>query len=446
MKQGSELSDLLKVINEHSKIILNKNNDTLLDSITSKMFEYGVLSGDVVKYLMHERELEKAPIEEIALLADSISKCGSDFADLKLINWFNKYEIKDFMTYHRMTNKVLDNSNQSIQLEYAQEVESDVYSVVVDYSTLAQWLQNGVLTYNFKNQRTPIKKINNSGEEYYVPRVYSKNVKEIERDLLNNDLRSTLIWLNCPVGSSEDSSGSELLYDNESMILEITKGSKIDILDGMHRLSGITQAYLKNTEIKGRTTVHISNFDEQKAMSLQAQLAKATPFDKSRARQLAREGMATHIIDVLQRDVLKGRISTQTHGRLKDEVVSYVSLENAINANFDPKNKLEAVQLGEKLNDYMMYLFGYYEKRRDDTILFHSNAFFGHMYLAKRMIENEIPFSKLNEFIDQINVSKDNPEWILKSEQGNTKLMSNRFNKNLKIQIDDIFNNREGNS
>src|SRR5690606_30735444 len=205
-----------------------------------------------------------------------------------LNNWFNPIEIKRFRQFVR------DNKSDSDSISLPQVFENvvhlgrGVYQVAIDYSIIARMYKYGLLRYNENIQREGrLRKVN--GEYKTEIKVYHKNVKEIKNEVLNEELDFTALAYNCAVDTTDDESGYELLFDPVNNTLTITKGTIIDILDGTHRTMGIYEAYQEafkeGKTIEGKITVFFSNYTEERAKKYQVSLAKATPFNKARAKE-----------------------------------------------------------------------------------------------------------------------------------------------------------------
>jgi len=114
-------------------------------------------------------------------------------------------------------------------------------------------------------------------------------------------------------------------------------------------------------------------------------------------------------------------------------VVTFSELSNAIDKSFIIENRIEIIKIAKIINEYMMYLFAYYKENLVDkeSLMFKSRMFIGHIELAAKMFENNIPFEDLNKHLDKIDFTKDNPIW---EEVGIVKYGSMSLRNRAKIQ------------
>ena len=79
--------------------------------------------------------------------------------------------------------------------------------------------------------------------------------------LLNDSLKESTIYLNAAPTTS--SVGDELIYDNSTYTI-VTEDTRIDVLDGFHRLLAVQRALRENPMIEFEFNVVFSNFTTSK--------------------------------------------------------------------------------------------------------------------------------------------------------------------------------------
>ncbi|RKJ56989.1 hypothetical protein D7X33_30130, partial [Butyricicoccus sp. 1XD8-22] len=223
----------------------------------------------------------------------------------------------------------------------------------------------------------------------------------------------TALAYNCAVDTSDDESEQELLFENN--VLEITKGTIIDILDGTHRTMGIYEAYNENPNIEGKITVFFSNYTEERAKKYQVSLAKATPFNKARAKELAKLRYSDELVSRLKDGgELKGRISSDNRPiRDAGQLTSSEILSDAFERHWKPEKRKEIGNIVKEFNKYLDVLFADFDKyiKDEDNLLFSKLFFVGHVILAKRMYDKNIEYDKLDEIFNGIDFSINNAMW-----------------------------------
>jgi hypothetical protein len=77
-------------------------------------------------------------------------------------------------------------------------------------------------------------------------------------------------------------------------------------------------------------------------------------------------------------------------------------------------------------------MFGYFEEQSKDNnnTLFSNKTFNGHIMLARYMMDNEIPFEKLEEIINTVNFAKDKMHPALEDFM---KIKNNNYKKFTKM-------------
>ncbi|TBW72007.1 hypothetical protein EQ811_14455, partial [Staphylococcus capitis] len=156
---------------------------------------------------------------------------------------------------------------------------NDVYSTKMSVKELGAFMNSGIINYNFDIQREAKLEIR-TDEIIKTPNINERNVREMVNHLLNDSLKESTIYLNAAPTTS--SVGDELIYDNSTYTLIVTEGTRIDVLDGFHRLLSVQRALRENPMIDFEFNVVFSNFTTSEAIKWQAQHSKATAWSKNR--------------------------------------------------------------------------------------------------------------------------------------------------------------------
>ncbi|MCM3387236.1 hypothetical protein M3649_03705 [Ureibacillus chungkukjangi] len=415
MKDGKTQKDLAEVLSKYARTVL-KNKHVMTEVSSHLAKKHNIKLGRIMYYLNDPARFSEGELSEVALIAEQIFLKLDEAEDLEPKRWFNPIEIKRFRQYKFVSIDDIDKIELPLTFDNAVYLGSGVYQVAVKLTTIARLYKYKLLHYNFNIQREG-KFVKGKTEQEI--KVYRKNVNEIKKEVLEGELDKTALAYNCAVDTSEDESERELIYDKENHTLTITVGTVIDILDGTHRTMGIYEAYLENpdkVDDEEMITILFSNYIEDKAKKYQVSLAKSTPFNKARAKELAKERLSDELVGRLKdgEGMLKKRIySTNNVNRSFGQLTSFEVLSDAFDNYWRPEKRSEIKDIVKEFNEYLEYLFDYYEDRvfDDNSLLFSKLFFIGHVIVAKHMYENNISYGLLNEYFDNIDFNKNNQQW-----------------------------------
>ncbi|RKJ69384.1 hypothetical protein D7X33_23835, partial [Butyricicoccus sp. 1XD8-22] len=200
--------ELISLISKYSpELIKNKKK---MDEVAFHLNrKHNISLGRLMYFFNNTERLLEAEIPELALIAEQIHNKLDHAKELDLRNWFNPIEIKRFRQFSRVSNDDSDRISLPLTFENAVYLGRGVYQVAVDYSIIARMYKYGLLRYNENIQREGrLRKVN--GEYKTEIKVYHKNVKEIKKEVLDNELDFTALAYNCAVDTSDDESEQEL--------------------------------------------------------------------------------------------------------------------------------------------------------------------------------------------------------------------------------------------
>lgn len=438
MKHTKSREELIEKVSEYIPKILEDNNsvDEISDYLLTK---HNIDYGRLMYFFNDPSRLNEAETSEVALIAEQLNLKLDDSDELQLSKWFNAGEIKEIRQYYYEDESKRDKIELPLVFKHVAYLGDGVYQVPLDYKMIARLYKYELLNYNFEIQREGrLRKVGN--EIIQEMKIYRKNVNEIKERVLQGKLKKTALAYNCAVDTSEDESEQELIYDEKDNTLTITKGTRIDILDGTHRTMGIYEAYMENPEIEGKITVLFSNYTTAQAREYQVELAKATPFNKARARELAETKKSDTLVSRLKSEgMLKDRISsTNTVNKNLNQLTTFTILSDAFDKHWKPEKPSQIRNIMNSFNQYLEYLFEYYEDYISDNnnLLFSKWFFVGHVILAKKMHDEEIPYEKLNEILNNIDFNGNNEMW---KELGIVTEKSNTSEKKIIKNIEGYF-------
>jgi hypothetical protein len=297
-------------------------------------------------------------------------------------------------------------------------VGNGAYMVTVDIQTINKLLSNELLDYNYDLQReASYRRVKNEIKK--EPTLVMSNVKEISSHLLEGTLVPTVLVWNAAVRSS--STGTELIYDSNTMELTIEKDTDLFIVDGWHRCKGSQNALQINPDLHFNFGVLITNYSTKKAQQYQAQLAKATPISKVRIKELEANRLSDTVVQQLKEESdLKGHISsTERIHSLNKELVTYNVISDTIDEEFKMETRADAADVGDFLVEYFNMLLGSYpeeflmniEETRKKSLINNNNMFIGYIILARRMFESNMKARDIRKIVKDIDFSKENKLW-----------------------------------
>lgn len=404
MKRGKDRDLLIEYLKIYVPLLLN--NKKMLEEVSSHLDEvHGIEKGFLLYFLSDFKILSDQEDSIIGLIAEQISlKIPESQKYLNIEEWFNAYEIKAMHNYVYISPISYDEITLPYTFEDVTDLGDGVFCVPVENSVIARLRKYHLLNYNFDNQREA--KLIRVGDTFKkVMNIFYRNIEEMIDLILRRKLVKTALAYNCVVDSSKGDMG-EFTYNEKDKTLTVHEGTKIDVIDGAHRTIAFYEAYKANPDIKGKTVVFFTNYTPKQARTYQAQLAKQTPISKQRAEQLEEDSHTITLINRLNSEgVLQDRISLDDrYGSIGDSFVSQTDLKNGFNEFWKPSTHKEISVIMEAFNEYLEEYSAYYnsftKEDRDKLELFNRRMFIGNIILARKMFEDDIPFEKLPEFLN----------------------------------------------
>lgn len=405
MKAGKTREEIVEIIKFDMQEISKKRKE--IEEVLGYLEDnHDIKRGALLSYFTDINKVTELPTEELALLGEQLSiKLNKDS---KFLNeYYTDEEIKRLRVYKQ------PNKKKKVELKFkpAIKLSDKVYIVPMSREQIAMLYENGTFVWDENVQREGNKK-QHGDTIITVPKLNWSNIEEIKQQALDGILMENELAYNCVLGSSPE--GQEVYYNENTNELALADEFLGQILDGMHRTVGIAQAWRENPNIEGYMPVRISNYTTKEAARYQVELSKAVPVDKSRIRELSKEKLTDEIVDVLKLDGdLKGKISSKTVPTKKmGELVSYKVISDAFSDSFEVKNRLQAIELAEEFNQYLMYLFGYFEDELNDknSLLFDNRFFYMHVYLFKKLKEQNIDLKEIKNIIKPELFHRDNKQ------------------------------------
>jgi hypothetical protein len=443
LKNRKELEENLIEVIHTSKL---KTKKKLMDDIRMHLANnYGIV--DTLGWFNDtEKRIPDLDIRELFLLTEQVFAKTSDMS-INPENYFTKHEIKESRQFSALLENKESDLSFPLSLSNATVIGNSAFMVTMNIQTINKLLDNNLLSYNFEVQREA-KFVKRKDKVVIEPTLNLSNVKEISEHLLEGTLVPTVLVFNAATRTSE--SGSELIYDPKNLELTITKGTRLDIVDGYHRCKATQNALQVNPELNFNFAVLITNYSTKKAQQYQAQLAKATPISKTRIQEFEANRLSDTVVQQLKEESdLKGRISqTNRIHSLNKELVTYNVLSDTIDEQFKMESRADSLDVGDYLTEFFNILLGLYteeflmniEETRKTSLINDNNMFIGYLVLARRMYEEDIKAKEIRKIMKNINFNRMNPEWKkldILDDKGNL-LETNKVRKAIREYFENI--------
>jgi hypothetical protein len=423
-----------------------KEDRTIVNKIKKGMKEYRILPGRVQSYfndpdLLWELEMEALYIflEQVYIATENPKIKPSDYLTLR--------EIKEIKT------NFVEINTKRIELPYTfknvLKGTEDDFVLYIKASEIKILFENGLLQYNPETQREMRQlKGKDSDEIIETPKVIEKSIKEMEVLLNRGEMISTIITLNARLGSTDDESGEELLYEEDTMKLTVTEGTLLDVLDGFHRINAIVRALRKDPSLETIFKLNILHLGKSMAQQYFKQLNTTNPVGKGQLNKLGESRQADFIAKQIQyNSELKNKVAASDMiSPNSNFLVTFKTLSDGINEVFKVEDKLTALNISKYLIEFFNELFYAFPNEFLGEIpvvrkfsLINTNAmFYGYITLAKKMKDENIKLHQLSEIIRSIDFSRHNEVWEKYGILNQSQKISRRTKKQIIIFFNDI--------
>lgn len=266
------------------------------------------------------------------------------------------------------------------------------------YQEIAVMFEGGVFNYNFATQRkAKYVKIGTRVEK--IATINNTNVQEIEAEVLKGKFEENTITLNIRPSKEEG-----YIYNPSTgdLTVDLTK-TKIDTIDGYHRINGIYRAWLKNKNIKGSMILLIKNIDIPQARYFIGQEAKGTLNNKDDMELYdSTSNLAKLIYDINrypnETNILFNRISdgNDTENALIYYDVFFQSMKLAWAEKLNETDIMELSCIKDFICEFYAFIYYWFKKKHKvdeiddlkDTMLLDQMFMSGLLFPAHKMYES----------------------------------------------------------
>lgn len=414
-------------------ILQDYSNDTkIITEVTEKLVEKNIPRSKVIGMFTQAIAFSYVSEVELCLFTQHLYNATHEYK-IKPDEFFNEIELQQAELYQHIK---LEKTNQIVLHNVDQINDHQWLCTKETYQNIAKYFENGLLTYNPKTQRQPLKhKVGNRIVE--VININPKKIAEIKEEMLNNTFNTNAILFNV-----RRISGMEKIKYNakdRTLIIEKDDNIFIDLIDGMHRMGGILKVTEEKPDIDRVTSIYIYHVDEEKARQIIRQEAKTTPIDEEWIELF---DVTNPNLEVVKNINSKQRMNEMfnrigvDHLEMKREnkLVTFDTLAKTIEHIYDLKNKPFIVS--QEVEKFLIELFNiviginhaeFNENlisTRKNSYIADNNTFIGYVALGEKLRQSypEDWQDKLGVTLKNIDFSKSNSIWKTNGLENNLNL------------------------
>lgn len=405
----SNSKDLL-IANLKEELGKVKDNRSKVEILKEKLGEFGVLPGRVQNVINNTDALNKMSLGELYVYALSFSD-ALKIGKLNVANYFTSREIKELGSKEITTEEAL---NFPITFKNVLKV-NDSYYFAVDVTTLRLLDQGKEIQYNPNTQRdVSYAKSQDDDTLIPVPKLNKKSVSAIRSLFRSGELIDSTLIFNARLGTSDE--GEEIIYDEDTAELTITKGTMFDCLDGYHRFVAVTTEQAENPDLNMDLMVKVINASEKEAKKHFTQTNTINPIPKSHRLKMNEDDLASFIINRINKESeIKNKIASSSN--LNNTLTTYQLMAEGISKGFKVKNRAEAIAISNFLIELVdNFSYSHPEVLEDfdkqaPNLVFKGFFWRGLMILAGKAKEDDLSPMDIVKLLDSIDFTYKNPLW-----------------------------------
>lgn len=430
MKVGKHREILEK---ELTKIFVKYNLDNnVINKIKEEFISRGVSSGEFLSIVDGKIQIETIPLNMLCLLTDLFYQETTE-QNIKLDNFFTEQEISTAKNFRRESEEQV---RYPIIFDNVMKISEDHFVTYKTAQEVAGYYAKNLIVYNKQTQR------NAKYSEYQdkiveMISINKASITDIQNDIVEGRQITNFITFNILQNGEES-----FVYDAKSKTLTVHEG-EIDILDGFHRSLGMLSAVQKEPNVKYITGINIVNWDIEKSRRFIVQEDKRNKINPSHVKSMNPEKYENIIIKKLNESSssdFKGKITTDNVLIRKHRALTtYDIVNNTVLREYeDIKTNRDANIVAEWLIEFFNELIGLYpteflteiESTKEISFINNENMFAGYITLAKELQNVSNWRQKLQEIMNKIDFSINNPKWesLKTATELNRKLLKNISN------------------
>lgn len=440
IKNRNQLEEVINKVSydyAHNNKIINKVTDELVNN-------HNLSRGRVIGIFTQNTPINYFNNEELCLITKYLFQFTQN-SKLKLSEWYNPREIAIAEIYK---NKITEKVNRIILHNVDQISSNQWLSTKENYQYITYVMSNGLVGYNMRTQRKPIKK-KYGDKTFEIPNIKTNKVEEIKNEMVAGTFNPNVIIWNI----RKESGMEKFKYNSKERILtiEINENTHVDIIDGANRTGGILRAVEEKSDISLTTSIMIYYVDEEKAQQIIYQEAQTEPLEEEIKEffNLSNKNMeiVKNINSKQRLNEMFNRIGMNEKDlKYEGKLCTFETLSETIKYVYSDLNKKRVIDV-QNIEKYLIEFFNEliginYEvlsieklkETRKNSYIADDNMFIGYIALAQALNEkyNENWKENLQIILKQIDFRKTNPRW--------TKIgIESRLNQRTVKRIADYF-------
>ena len=391
MKQDRQiLEDILNLVIEDYS-----NDNQIQEQVIGKLLERGIPRGRTTGIFTKAIPLVYTSDIELCLFTKHLYSY-THRPEINPDEYFTEIELSSVDSYQKAEKDKI----KSILLHNVDRISATQYLCTKEtYQNIGIYMGNGLLTYNPKTQRQPLKR--KSGNRIIeVININPDKVREITESMIDNSFSpNAIIWNVRRINGQE-----KIHYDAKDRTLLIQADNVttfVDICDGMHRTGAMLKCVELKNDIDRVTSIYIHHVDEERANQIIRQESKQTPIDTEwvEVNNTSNPNMeVVKLINSRQRknDMVNRVAINEKELKIENKLVTFDTLSKTIEYVYDLKNK-PAIE-SENIEEHLISVFNicianFYDEfkaeslsnTRETSYLAHNNMFMGYIILGDLM-------------------------------------------------------------
>ena len=415
------------LLNETIEVSLqkNKHDKNFRERLQNILSHKGVSPGETMNLIIRFGRQEALRKEEKYLLASGMYEVTKD-EKINPANYFPERIIQEIETTWEGFSQNNDSElNFPITFKDVTKVDDNNYTFLLKRSEIAKMYENHLLQYNPRTQRTSeTKNFEFLGGEIPIPELNQDAVEQISQKAIDGTLISSTLIFNARFGSS--SAGIEISYDPNENSLTVMKDTLVDVIDGYHRIVGISKAVRSGSFDDKFMKIDFYNVTQKVARQLFGQHNTMTPVRLSKLKEMNEENPVNKVVTHIRDNSVIGQRISLDHDVIatqSDYLYSLNDVASAMEATKFPKLLKDQIAV-RKIGVFLVEFFDeltelYYEEFLGDkfeqakkTIVINKNILVGFMEIAYFMYTTGISAKMAQQIIKKMRLSfvRNNPE------------------------------------
>ncbi|WP_168122021.1 DNA sulfur modification protein DndB [Paenibacillus sp. HB172176] len=390
------------------ELIKNKDMQREINKYLAE--NHKIILGTFDEMLINQDKLLGIPQEELVAIINAVFIVSKN-EKISPHHFFSEREIKRALKYKAE----LGTLNYPYTIEGVLRSSHNEFLTLISYQELVKMWNSGLLSYNYETQRAAKKKRTANGQIKKTPTIITKSVKNIAKLMLEGKFLKSTLTFNILADGTDD-----FEYDEGDLI--VNEGTKVNLIDGAHRILGTVVALETKPDLEGSFEVSIRNYTLDQARYLIGLLNTVNRFDKTLVKFNTDDSYGGLIVkDLIRIPELRDRVETDktTVSKALNMLTNYAILVDSVNLTFDPQSAKEQYQIADFLKKFYAILISSYpedfktdmKKRRSQSWFNHHNMHVGFIVIAKKIydqFQGTLDFSAtlVSEVVQKIDYTK----------------------------------------